>query len=230
MTVRSTKGISIFLSNKNATLITKDGTGGGTTLTGIAANGTDSTKTDLTVDAITGIKVGDIVKMSDTGFPELDGKSFVVTAAATTKITINGDITGSTGTFDAAKAKAEFLPVSGQMTRLCLNSIGVNIDTPSSISTGTFCSPSASVPGAATSAGTLDLSVYHDPTDTGWKLLLEAEESGDQHTLIVQFPNSQGTLIATGTISAMSIADVPLEGAVNWSAQMTLSVKPEMRF
>ena len=177
MSVRNTKGLKIYLEKAGATAVTKDGTDGGTTLTGIAANGTTSTHTDLTVDAVAGVAAGDVIEMSGTGFDELDGKSFIVVAATGTKIEINGDITGSTGTFNAATAKAVVTPVT-QMDGLCLSSIGVNADTPSTVSIPTFCDPSASVPGTTASAGTLDFGGYLDTTDAGFKALSAAEIDG----------------------------------------------------
>lgn len=229
MAVRNTKGLKVYLEKASATPVTKDGTNGGTTLTAIAANTTTTTHTDLTVDAVVGITAGDVVELSGTGFAELDGKSFTVVSAATTTVVINADLTGSTGSLDAATCSAVFTPVT-QLDQLCLSSIGVNADTPSSVAVPTFCDPSASVAGTTASAGTLDFSGYLDTADAGFAALAAAEEDGNERLLLIQFPGDGGNLIAHGTISSFYFSDIPIDGAVAYSSQMTLASKPEHRY
>jgi hypothetical protein len=44
------------------------------------------------------------------------------------------------------------------------------------------------------------------------------------------FPQNQGTMVATGTISAFSLTDLPIDGAASWAATMALSDKPHLRY
>lgn len=226
MAVRNTKGLEVFVEKHPSTPITKDGTNGGTTLTGIADN---AGAADLTVDAVAGIAAGDVVTFKNTGFPELDGNSFVVTAATGTTITVNADISASTGTFDAVNAEATILPM-GQMQKICLSSIGINADTPSSVGVGTFCDPSATVAGASAGAGTLDFGGYLDTEDAGFVLMEELADISDPKSVVIKFPGTGGHLIMVGTLSSFNFTDIPLDGAVAYNAQFTLSSKPQHRF
>lgn len=225
---KSTKGLKIYLEKDNATTVIKDGTNGAGTLTAIAANATDGTKTDLTVDAIAGIAVGDTVYLEKTGYNELDGKHFVVTAAAGTDITINADITGTSGSIDAAGIKATFLPAA-QMELICASAISLSQSEPGTTSVATFCDATASIPSVVVEAGSLTLTSYHEPMNNGFKLMQSAAEVGDERTLTIVFPNNEGTLVATGTVSAFSISNIPLDGAADWTMTMALKTKPEFR-
>lgn len=225
MAIRSTKGIRLYLTNTNATTVDV-AAGDFTALTN--ANPPVATVTD-----VTGITAGDLVMIDKTDITAIDGRFFVVGTVDGTANTfeVKGiDLTSNTGTFNAATAIATVYPKTSAMTPLCLASIGVNIDTPAQIQIGTYCDPSASIPGSSTSAGTLDLTAYHDPSDAGFKLLIEAEEKGDQHTMLIEFPGNQGWLVAKGVIASMQISDLPLDGATAWSASMSLSSKPHMLF
>ena len=72
--------------------------------------------------------------------------------------------------------------------------------------------------------------MFMDTTDAGFTELLKAAEDGKETTLVIKFPQSQGYMIATGTISAFSLSDMPISGAPAFSAQMILSTKPVLRF
>jgi len=229
MTVRSTKGLKIFLSKTGAATITKDGTSGTSGLTAIAANATTSTHTDATLDDVTGIDVGSIVSFAHSGFPELDGKSFPVLKITGNVIEIGADISGSSGTFNAADVEATILPLT-ELTNLCPSSIGIDANVPGTISVGTFCDPSASIPASVSEAGNITLGLYHDPDAAGFLALLKAEQLNDNRTLVIQFSGDQGYLIANGVVSSFSISDIPLDGATAWQATFALSSKPELRF
>lgn len=203
------------------------GTGAPTALvpTGI----TKDAPAEITVAATTGLAENDIVTFKNTGFPELDGKSFPITnITGTTFEALGSDTTGSTGTLGATP-EANVL-TAANMTMLCLASVAINREQGEVISVATFCDNTATVPGAAASAGTIDLGLYHDKDSAGFKALLEAEEDGKVRTLVIVFPDDQGTIIATGTISMMAMTDLPLSGAPMWSANMVLSTKPVLRF
>jgi hypothetical protein len=212
--ITSTKGLKIYLET------------GGTTLATVTATAVTNAKPAMvTVSAADFAKVSDgmAVAVAGTGMPSLDGKTFVVG----NKGGGGGDdfeLTGSDASGDAAGTAGNLSLYSdtADMTPICASAIGVNRDTPSSISVGTFCDTTATIPGAPPSAGELTLDGFIDIADNGYKLLLAAEKDGTARTIKIVFP-SNGYLLAKGTVSSVQITDIPLEGAVSFSATMTLS-------
>jgi hypothetical protein len=213
----STKNSLFYLSKTgaNPTVVTP---------TGI----TSAKPAEITVAATTGIADGDVVMFKDTGFPGLDGKSFIVGNVSGTTFEAVGSDTSGGGTLGTTPVASVY--VAADMQQICPSSIAVNLETPEQVSAGHFCDPTASVAGIAAGSGTLDLGMYQDVTDSGFQELLKAAEDGLEHTLVLKFPNNQGWLIATGTVSAFQMSDMPLSGAPAWSAQMSLSTKPVLRF
>lgn len=219
MAVRSTKDTQIFIST-------------------MAAAPTDLTPTAIskaanavvTVAAVTGIATGDYVEVTGTEFPELDGKSFAVgtvDGVGNTFELLGADTTASTATLDSDATSPPIVKhwAATSMQKVCLSSIGVNSEQPSTVSVATFCDPSASVPGATAGAGTLDFGGYLDTKAKGFILLNDAAEAGDEHTIVVAFPGDGGYLIGKGTISSFAFSDIPLDGAVAYTAQVSLSSK-----
>lgn len=172
---------------------------------------------------------GDVVTIAGTGFPELDGKTFIAdaTSTATSLVLIGGDTTNSTGTLTTASAKAKVFEKAND-TCLCLSALSINTDTPGTVSVGTYCDPTASIPASATQAGTLSFAGYVDTTAVDYPALLAAAEDGKTRLIRINLP-SNGYIVAPVTISSITW-DLPLDGAVSFSGSAVLGSKPVHRF
>jgi len=193
--------------------------------TGVSVTPTGATKAapcEITTASTGTLKNGDLIWIpaAGTGLSEVDGKWWVITnlTADTSFDLLGSDTTASTGTFAAG------VGIKGHgdadMQCLCLSSISFNRDQPSTISTATFCSPSSSIPGSATSAGSVDFGGYVDIADADYKELLKLEASGAETVFRVMLPNN-GFVVFPATINQITI-QVPIEGAVAYSGSATL--------
>lgn len=200
--------------------IVKDGA-----TTGVSVTATGASKAapcEITTASTGTLKNGDLifVPADGTGLSEIDGKWFVIAAlvADTSFNLLGSDTTGATGTFAAGTAMKGH--GDADMQCLCLSSIGFNRDQPSTISVATFCDTTASIPGSATSAGSVDFGGYVDITDSDYKELLKLEASGAETVFRVTLPNN-GTIVFPATINQITV-DIPLEGSVAYSGSATL--------
>lgn len=170
----------------------------------------------VTVADTTGMSDGDYVVMKDTGFPELDGRAFVVKNLSGTDFELKGsDTTGSSGSL-GANPKAHAYPMN-QTQIVCLSGFTVNNTEPSSTSVGTFCDPSASLPSAVQEAGTINVTGYINDKDLDYQEMLMLTETGEQTWLFIELPGGHGSLVAPVSFGAMGF-EIPLEGAPGWSA------------
>jgi hypothetical protein len=219
MAASSTKGVSVCMTKTAAV---------GKTLTVTAVS---KAKPAVVTAAAHGLVAGDIVVFpaSATGIAEVDGKSFVVGAPidATTFTLLGADTTGATGTF-AAGANKPTAYATADMECLCWSSLGFNPESPSTISVATFCDPSAQIASSTTGAGTVDFGGYVDITSPDYIAIVAAEADGKAHEFRITLPNN-GYILFKGTVSSLNI-DVPLEGAVAYSGQITLTSKPRHIF
>lgn len=217
MTVKATKGLTIFMSN-------------GTTPANNTATAVSNAKPAVVSTAsTTGMKDGQVVHMTGTGMPSIDGKDFIVAnlVADTSYELLGSDASNETA--PAAAGTGAFYDDTVDLVKLCLSSIGINPESGSPVSVATFCDPTATVPGLEGGAGTLDLGFYLDKDSTGYAALLKAEADGNERIFVINFP-SNGTLIARGTVGSLNFTDIPLEGSAALTAQVTLSSKPVHRF
>jgi len=197
-----------------------------------------STATATKPTAIVGAKVtvtntakeGDIVVFGKTGFPALDGKTFVVaTGPKATEFDIvlgSLDASAITGTLDA-NAEVTIYPASDVIT-LCVSSIGLNPDTAGDINVPTYCDPSATIPGQVASAGSLQLGGYIDVKSEDYKELMAAELDGKVRYLDIDLLEN-GNIVAPFKLKSIKW-DLPLEGAIAYTAEATLLSKPRHLF
>lgn len=222
MAGKSSKGVVMYLSDGSdpgkdpITAVTK-------------GNPTTITVTSTPAPAVP-VTVGSIVKINDTGYPELDGKYFPVSAVAGDVVTLVGaDTTNSTGAAIRPEAMADVW-TGTEMTKLCLSSFAFNTETPAAVSVGTYCDPSASIPGSVTTAGTVTLSGFIDKDDAGYVEILEAVEDGKERVFSIILPQMQGEIIAPLTLSAVTW-DIPLsDGGMAFTASGALGSSPVHRF
>lgn len=175
---------------------------------------------------------GDMVVLpaAATGLNTIDGKSWVVSGmvADTTFDLAGSDTTADTGVF-AAGASDIMLYKNADWQTLCLSSFSLNPGSPSTISTGTFCDPTASVASAVVEAGTIDIAGYIDITANDYKELLAWDLAGGQaREFRIDLPNN-GTLVFKASLAQINW-DVPVDGAIAWSGQLTLAGKPRHLF
>jgi len=163
-----------------------------------------------------------------TGITELDGNWFIVSDLVTdTSFALLGsDASLSTSTFLAGA------PLHGydetDMQCLCLSEITFNRDTPDTISIGTFCDPTASMPGSVVQAGTVDFGGYVDISENDYKELLKLEETQEETVWRITLPNN-GYIVFPAVISQITW-DIPLEGAVAYSGTAVLKSEAEHLF
>lgn len=211
MSAKSTKGLSIWLSKGSATP---------TELTPTAATKAQPCVVSCTT---TGVKDGDIVFVNGTGLASIDGKAWVVANQGATSIDLLGsDTSNDPGTFSAGGATVKHY-ATGDMVRLCLSSITVNVDDPSTVQVGTFCDPTASLPSQVQSAGTVSVAGFVDTTSADYQELLVAADDSLQRYIRINLPNN-GYLVAPVTFSSISW-DIPLDGAVAFSGTGVLGSK-----
>jgi hypothetical protein len=213
MAASSSKGVQICAA-----------TGAGSAI--IPAAVTKAKPAVLTVPSTTGAKAGDVVYIAanGTGFSEIDGKTWVLGAGstATSFELLGSDTTASTGTLVVAPSITYYPPAS--MTCLCLSEFTFNPENPGTVSVATFCDPSATIPQATVSAGTVDIGGYVDITATDYKALLAMSLDNKKHDFRVTLPNN-GYIMFSGTLSSFNWA-VPLDGAIAYSGQVVLASKP----
>lgn len=198
----STKGLMVYLSKASGTPVT------------ITPTAISSAKPAVvTAAAITGVAKGDILAVSQTGFPELDGKTFVAGAVTGTTVELIGsDTTGTTGTLGATPEITAY--VAADQVKLCLSSLTIDPPSPSTIDTSTYCAPS-SILGTAT-PGSISMGGYLDETDLGLAEVVVADTDGQPRYFQVVLPGTLGYLVGKVSFAGLSFG-VPLEGAVAFS-------------
>jgi hypothetical protein len=216
MSAKSSKGVIIALSGP----VDTSGSYTSATITGIS----DTAPTIIT--ATNTAKVGDLVTINGTTAVQLDGKTFVAgpNTSATEIELIGADTTGVTppsiftGT---AKVFTEF-------TNLCLNALAINAETPGTVSVGTYCDPTASIPSVVVQAGTLTFGGYVDVTSEDYPALLDATDDGLTRMIRIELP-ANGYIVAPIIVSQITW-ELPLDGAISFTGTATLGSKPAHRF
>lgn len=177
----------------------------------------------VTVAAVAGMATGDIIILKDTGFSALDGKVFVVgtiDATANTFELTGSDTDGTTDTLSAAAPKASHY-LKADMICLCLSSLTFNVDEAGTVSTATYCDPSASIPSAVQSAGSLSFAGFVNIADADYAELLLAQDDGVQRIVRIMLPGN-GYLVAPINFSSIGW-DLPLDGAIGYTGSGVLA-------
>lgn len=216
MSAKSSKGVQICLSGPVDT----------------AGSYTSATITDITptapvvITATNTAKPGDLITISGTTYTELDGKTFIAGPnTSATEIELIGSDGTAAATIDKFTGTAK---VFSEVTCLCLNALAINSDTPGTVSVGTYCDPTASIPSVVVQAGTLTFGGYVDITAEDYPALLEASEDGLQRLIRIELP-SNGYIVAPLVVSQITW-ELPLDGAIAFTGTATLGSKPAHRF
>jgi hypothetical protein len=216
MSAKSSKGVIIALSGP----VDTSGSYTSATITEI----TDTAPTIIT--AVNTAKAGDLISISGTTVKELDGKTFVAgpNTDGTEIELIGADTTGVTPpTVFTGTAK-----VFSEFTNLCLNALAINAETPGTVSVGTYCDPTASIPSVVVQAGTLTFGGYVDVTSEDYPALLDANDDGLNRMIRIELPNN-GFIVAPIIVSQITW-ELPLDGAISFTGTATLGSKPVHRF
>lgn len=214
MAAKSSKGLKICITKGSATA------------TDLSPTGITNAKPAVVTCTTTNVADGDIVVVSGTGMASLDGKAWVVANKSGTDL----ELLGSDASADTAATggKVDHYASPADYECLCLSSLGISAEAPSTVSVATYCDNSATIPGAAGSAGTLDFAGYVDITDTDYAELLAAVEDGKQRYMRIMFPGN-GFIVAPLTFSSITW-DLPLDGAIAYSGTAVLGSKPKHLF
>lgn len=216
MAAKNTKGVQVCMTKTTATPTAVVPTAIAKAATGKAAEVTATT---------TGIANGDLISISagGTGFSEIDGKSWIVANLTSTKFELLGsDLTATTGALTGAPTMNHY--ANADMVCLCLSDLKFNAEKGSVISVGTYCDPSASIPSASTTAGTVDIAGFVDITSADYPELLAAEVDGASRLFRITLPNN-GVILFPGTLAGFSW-QIPLDGAVAYEASIALGSRP----
>jgi hypothetical protein len=179
----------------------------------------------MTLGVTTGITKGDLLACVTTGFPELDGKSFVAGAVNAGSVELAGsDTTNSTGVLAGAPVVNHFDDADMVDLTTCLSDIAMAREAPSAIEAGTYADPTMTVPSAVVKAGTFTFKGQIDIRDAGYAEILLAENDGAQRQLRIDLPNN-GYIVAPVTV-AMAMQETPLSGSETFSGTMIMATKP----
>ena len=214
MAIINTKGVEVYLQVGSSTATT-------VTPTDI----TKASPTVVEVASVTGIIAGDVVSFSNTGFTELDGKTFAVgavTVADNSFTVLGADTANSTGVLTASIASAVIVGAS-DMVKLCLSSMEIGADSVNNIDVSTYCDTAAQIPGKST-PGTITLAGYADKDDVGLAEVIKAAEDQQVRAFEIVLPNDNGYIVGNISLAGLSYG-VPLEGAVTFTVSGTQNSK-----
>ena len=220
MTATSTKNTKIYLSGIPSTFVTQ-----------VPTAITKAKPAVATFPATTMFATGDIIKIPSggTGFTELDGQTFTVGIVTATTIQLLGsNTTGFTGTLIGSPTVSH-APFSSYSAMACtLSEFTINVETPGTISTATFCDPTGSIPNTVVQAGTVTFTGNIDIADASYAGLITAEADGLERWLRVDLPGN-GYLIAPVIVASIGWA-VPLDGVQAFNGSFTLKSKFKHRY
>jgi hypothetical protein len=221
MTARNSKGVTVCVT-KGSAVPNVD------TPTAIAkATGVNDNRVHIDLASTTGYSPGDLVGIPDgaTGFACVDGKAWTVGEVDATGIILNGTVF-STGTLSATPSINHY--DSTQMVCLCLSDLKFSAEKGTTVSVATFCDPSASIPSASTTAGTVDMGGFVDVSTADYKEIITSEADGVERMYRIMLPNN-GEIIFPAIVSTLGW-DIPIDGAVAWTAQLALGSRPRHLF
>ena len=202
-------------------------TGAATATSGTPTAISKAAPASVTVASTSALKIGDLVTIPATGvtgctgFPELDGKSWIVGNVTGTTFTLLGSDTKSSTATLAAGASMKFYG-DADFACLCLSSITFNPESASNVSVATFCDPTATIPSQVVGSGTVDIAGFVDIDDAGYKELMLAYADGKARDWRITLGNDQGYIMLNGILSALNI-DIPIDGATGYNGTISLS-------
>jgi hypothetical protein len=220
MAAKNTKGVTVCVTKGSAIAAT-------VIPTAIAKSTTSGdSRAEIKVTPTTSYKPGDVVKIpaGGTGFSVLDGKSFTIGSVSASGFTLNGTDWTVTPSGSLASNPTMDHYEENDMVCLCLSDLKFNAEKGSTVSVATFCDPSASIPSASTTAGTVDIGGFVDISTADYKEIVAAELDGVERIFRIMLP-SNGEIVFPAIVSTLGW-QVPIDGAVAWEAQLALGSRP----
>jgi predicted secreted protein len=214
MTIINTKGVEVYLQ-----------VGSDTATSLVPVSISNASPAVVEVASVTGLMAGDVVSFANTGFSELDGKTFAigeVTLLDNTFTVLGADTTNSVGVLPSVGQTASVVK-SADMVKMCLSSMEIGADSVNNVDVSTYCDTSAQLPGKAT-PGTITLSGYADKDDTGLAEVIKAAEDQQVRAFEIVLPGDNGYIVGKISLAGLSYG-VPLEGAVTFTVSGTQASK-----
>jgi hypothetical protein len=184
----------------------------------------------VTLAAVTGMAAGDLIKFPDStavgasGFPELDGKSWIIGSVDSTAKTftlIGADTTTSTGTLAAGVSLSHY--TAANFLCICKKSdIEIPAAEKNTVATPTFCDPSATVMSQTSDPGTVTIDGYVDVNSAEYKELYLASQDGQARDWRITIGGAQGYLVFNGPMSGLGW-NIPIDGATEYSGNVVLT-------
>lgn len=173
---------------------------------------------------------GDVIYVADSGFPELDGRWFTIGGASATAFDLVGsDTTGSTGAL-ATAPKLEHYAKGDAFDLSCLaKTITFNSSAPAAIAAGTYCDPSLAIASPVLPPTTIEFGGNINIADPAYGDLLDAARDGKQRVMDIVLPFAQGDIVAPA-IASLVTWDLPLDGAMGFTATLTCASAPQHLF
>lgn len=172
--------------------------------------------------------IGDIVVVTGSGWPSLDGKPGKVSAATATTLTVDID-TSAEATTASAEAEATIYEPDSWVED-CVSGLDIAGGAADSVSVGTFCDSSAALAGAP-GASTATLTGFVDYSDPGFQEMQAAVDDGLPRLFRFTMPqaaNPSGNapvMYFNGTMSAID-ESYQTGAAASFTAPVTLSARP----
>jgi predicted secreted protein len=212
-----------IINTKNTEVFIQVGSDTATSLVPVSIS--NASPAVVEVASVTGIMAGDVVSFANTGFNELDGKTFAigeVTALDNTFTVLGADTTNSVGVLPSVGQTASVVK-SADMVKICLSSMEIGADSVNNVDVSTYCDTSAQLPGKST-PGTITLGGYADKDDTGLAEIIKAAEDQQVRAFEIVLPGDNGYIVGKISLAGLSYS-VPLEGAVGFTVSGTQASK-----
>lgn len=173
---------------------------------------------------------GDVVYVSNSGFPELDGRWFTVGGASATDFDLVGsDTTDSTGALATAPTVELYAKGDAFDLSCVAKSITFNSSAPAAIAAGTYCDPSLAIASPVLPPTTIEFAGNMNIADPAYGDLLDAADDGKLRVMDIVLPFGQGDIIGPAVASLVTW-DLPLDGAMGFVATLTCASAPKHRF
>lgn len=174
--------------------------------------------------------VGDMVYVTATGFPELDGKWFPVGAPTATEFELVGsDTTGSTGALAATPSISLYAQADAFDLSCIAKTITFNSDAPAAIQAGTYCDPTLAITSPIIPPTTVEIGGNINIGDPAYGELIDAEADGAERSMDIILPFGQEHIVGPAVVSLVTW-DLPVDGVQGFTATMTCASKPVHRF
>lgn len=135
---------------------------------------------------------GDYIKVIDSGWPELDGKSFSVgTITADSFPLLGSDTTDASGTISPATTLTAIQ--DADLLLFCLTQVQRSVEAADAIDVSTFCGPE-SLAGTPT-PGTLSVEGFVNYDEDAYLEWIQAMKDGQQRTFVLELPTSVGGVV-----------------------------------